>query len=124
MASLIPGASFVPLRGRNHILRSDEPAWPRFLAEMHKFLAADVPAPGRLRAAAGLRLLSPRERQVLALVAAGQSNGEIADELSLSIRTVERHLSNIYTKLGVSGSAARAAAAVQGARRSAGIEIP
>ena len=42
--------------------------------------------------------LTPREVAVLLLVAAGKSNAEIAAELVLSIRTVERHISNIYSK--------------------------
>lgn len=50
--------------------------------------------------------LSPRERQVLRLVAAGYSNREIAAELVLSEKTVERHLSNIFTKLDVPNRAA------------------
>jgi DNA-binding NarL/FixJ family response regulator len=49
---------------------------------------------------------------VLELVAAGLTNEAIAEHLSLSVRTVERHLSNIYAKLRLSGQAARAAAAV------------
>jgi DNA-binding NarL/FixJ family response regulator len=54
--------------------------------------------------------LSPREREVLVLVARGRSNDEIAEALVLSVRTVERHVANIYTKLGLSGRTARAAA--------------
>jgi non-specific serine/threonine protein kinase len=46
--------------------------------------------------------LTPREREVLALLARHYSNREVADELVLSIRTVERHVANIYTKLSVS----------------------
>ena len=46
-------------------------------------------------------------------VADGLSNEAIADELVLSVRTVERHLSNSYAKLRVSGKAARAAAAAR-----------
>ena len=61
--------------------------------------------------------LSPRELEVLACVAAGLTNDEIAGRLSLSVRTVERHLSNIYAKLGVSGKAGRAAAAARYSRR-------
>jgi DNA-binding NarL/FixJ family response regulator len=54
--------------------------------------------------------LSPRELDVLRRAADGRSNDEIAGELALSVRTVERHLSNAYGKLGVSGKTARAAA--------------
>jgi DNA-binding NarL/FixJ family response regulator len=60
--------------------------------------------------------LSAREREVMILVAAGLSNKEIAEQLFLSVRTVERHLSNVYVKLRVSGKAARAAAAVRFSR--------
>lgn len=57
--------------------------------------------------------LSPREVQVLRLVAAGRTNHAIAAELVLSQKTVERHLSNIYTKLGLSSRAAATAYAYE-----------
>lgn len=47
--------------------------------------------------------LSPREIEVLRLVAAGRSNREIAEALFLSARTVERHITNLYAKIGVHG---------------------
>jgi non-specific serine/threonine protein kinase len=43
--------------------------------------------------------LSPREVEVLRLVAAGRSNREIAEELAVSVRTVERHITNLYGKI-------------------------
>jgi RNA polymerase sigma factor (sigma-70 family) len=71
----------------------------------------------RSRAADGdLAELSDREREVLELVAAGMSNEQIAERLFLSARTVERHLSNVYAKLRLSGKSARAAAAVRVSR--------
>jgi ATP/maltotriose-dependent transcriptional regulator MalT len=53
--------------------------------------------------------LTPRELQVLRLVAAGETNKAIAAELVLSERTVDRHVSNIFTKLGVSSRSAATA---------------
>jgi DNA-binding CsgD family transcriptional regulator len=53
--------------------------------------------------------LTPRELQVLRLVAAGETNKAIAAELVLSEKTVDRHVSNIFTKLGVSSRAAATA---------------
>jgi DNA-binding NarL/FixJ family response regulator len=44
--------------------------------------------------------LTPREAEVLALVAAGRSNGEIAGQLFISTKTVSVHVSNILAKLG------------------------
>ena len=58
-------------------------------------------------------LLSLRELEVLQLVAAGRDNVEIAAELNLSTRTVERHLQNMYGKLGLQGRSARIAAAAR-----------
>jgi DNA-binding NarL/FixJ family response regulator len=59
---------------------------------------------------ADITALTTRELEVLRLIAAGKSNQEIATELVLSIRTVERHVSNIYQKLQISGPTARAVA--------------
>jgi DNA-binding NarL/FixJ family response regulator len=57
--------------------------------------------------------LTARELQVLALVAAGKSNRAVAAELFLSEKTVERHVSNILTKLGVGSRTAAAAYAFE-----------
>lgn len=45
--------------------------------------------------------LSPRELEILQLVLAGRTNKEIAAEIFVSEKTVEFHLKNIYTKVGV-----------------------
>lgn len=57
--------------------------------------------------------LSGREAQVLALLATGRTNREIAEALFISEHTVRRHLQNIFTKLGVSTRAAATAFAFQ-----------
>src|SRR5262249_34463045 len=65
--------------------------------DMLRVLGISTPVNG------GDGILSPREREVLCLVAQGRSNDEIATQLVLSIRTVERHVANAYAKIGVSG---------------------
>lgn len=57
--------------------------------------------------------LTAREHDVLRGIAAGRSNRAIADELVISHRTVERHVSNIFTKLGVSSRSEATAYAFQ-----------
>jgi DNA-binding NarL/FixJ family response regulator len=45
--------------------------------------------------------LTPRERDVLALMAEGRSNSAIAERFLVSERAVEKHISNIFSKLGL-----------------------
>ena len=61
--------------------------------------------PPSARRADNPEALTTRELEVLRLVAAGRSNREIADELVLSVRTVERHINNLYAKIGARGKA-------------------
>jgi len=78
--------------------------------------APDVARIDMLAATSGSRELhglTGRELEVLTLVAAGQTNKAIAAELVLSERTVERHVSNIFAKLGVSSRAAATAFAYE-----------
>jgi DNA-binding CsgD family transcriptional regulator len=106
LASEIPNSRLVTLESDNHILLGDEPAWPVFVQEVETFLAPD-----RVQLQPqDVSHLSLREREVLALAAGGKGNENIAAELHLSVRTVERHLHNVYAKLGVNGRSARAAA--------------
>lgn len=108
VATLIPHAQELILESANHILLADEPAWTRFVAELRAFLGTDR---SPVSPSAGVEDLSLREQEILELVAAGLTNEAIAERLSLSVRTVERHLTNTYLKLGVTGRAGRAAAA-------------
>jgi DNA-binding CsgD family transcriptional regulator len=57
--------------------------------------------------------LTEREVEVLRLIAAGMTNNEIAGELYLSVKTVSRHLSNIFTKIGVTSRAGATAFAFE-----------
>jgi pimeloyl-ACP methyl ester carboxylesterase/DNA-binding CsgD family transcriptional regulator len=127
LAALIPRSRFVSLEGTSHMFVPDAPGWDRFFVELDGHLAAEASgedttstlAPIRSRAPEpdlALASLSDREREVMHLVADGRTNAEIAQSLGLSPRTIERHLSNVYAKLGFEGKAARAAAAARVSR--------
>jgi pimeloyl-ACP methyl ester carboxylesterase/DNA-binding CsgD family transcriptional regulator len=110
IGSTVPGARMVVLDSSNHIILGDEPAWQVFVDEVAAFMAADRGPSPTLTDRAAAALLSSRELDVLRLAAEGQDNAAIAQSLTLSVRTVERHLQNAYVKLGVQGKSARAAA--------------
>ncbi|HWM01063.1 MAG TPA: LuxR C-terminal-related transcriptional regulator, partial [Actinophytocola sp.] len=111
LAANIPGARLVALESKNHIVLEDELAWPVLLAEVTAFLAEDrVAEPSRSTTPDPSSLLSARELDVLTLAAEGCDNDAIAARLTLSVRTVERHLQNVYAKLGLQGRSARTAA--------------
>jgi two-component system, NarL family, response regulator NreC len=83
-----------------------QPALARWLLEDYQRLTADAPDPappaeGREPDAKGLQVLSPRERQVLELIAQGRSNMEIAQQLGLSHKTVGRHRERIMGRLNM-----------------------
>ena len=59
---------------------------------------------GRKRDNSRLDELTPRERQVLSLMAEGRSNANIAEELVVTVAAVERHVTSIFGKLGLSQS--------------------
>jgi DNA-binding NarL/FixJ family response regulator len=60
---------------------------------------------GRTRKASPIDDLTPREREVLGLIAEGRSNGGIARELVVTVAAVERHVTSIFDKLGLNQSA-------------------
>jgi len=64
--------------------------------------------------------LTRREVQVLRMVAGGNANKEIADQLLVSVATVERHLSNVYSKIGARGRTEASAFAFTGGLLTAG----
>ena len=77
--------------------------------ELHRLVAAEI----RLHAAAAEVRLTPREREVLTLVAQGCTTPEIGRRLYVSHTTVKSHLANVYEKLGVSHRAAAVAQAIR-----------
>lgn len=98
LAATIPGARFVPLESKNHVLLPDEPAWTVFQAELAAFLGQDRPKRPRAIREAGL---TPAEAALLDLVAEGLDNRAIAERLGKSVKTVRNQLSVIFGKLGV-----------------------
>ena len=98
LAAGIPGAQFVELDSKNHVLLEGEPAWERFCDEVLEFTGIRGSAHGEDPAFASL---SPREREVLALMTEGLGNAQIAERLSISEKTVRNHVSNLFDKLGV-----------------------
>lgn len=98
LAAGIPGSQFVELESKNHILLENEPAWERFCDEVLEFTGLKRTTRGEDHA---FELLSAREREVLALIAEGLGNAQIADRLSISEKTVRNHVSNLFDKLGV-----------------------
>lgn len=101
LATLIPDARFVPLDSRNHILLENEPAWEHFVEEVHTFLETHSSQPTFRQETPGFDELTPRERQVLELVAQGLSNSEIAEQLHITAKTVRNYTTRIYSKLSV-----------------------
>jgi pimeloyl-ACP methyl ester carboxylesterase/DNA-binding CsgD family transcriptional regulator len=98
LAAGIPGAQFIELDSKNHVLLENEPAWERFCDEVLEFTGLKGSTRGEDPAFASL---SPREREVLALITEGFGNAQIAEHLSISEKTVRNHVSNLFDKLGV-----------------------
>lgn len=110
LAAAIPGATLVPLEGTAHLPWAGD-AQPVARA-LRAFLEPEARA-GRAEREGepAAVLLSRREREVLALVAQGLSEREIAEQLVLSPHTVHRHVANIRRKLGRGSRAAAVAEA-------------
>jgi DNA-binding CsgD family transcriptional regulator len=98
VAGLIPGARFVPIEGRNHVLLEGEPAFAQVFAALNEFL---LPGTKDARREGAFPDLTPREREILELVARGLDNSQIGARLDLSEKTVRNNVSRIFDKLGV-----------------------
>ena len=76
-------------------------------------VAAGLVSEIRLRKQSDAPALTPREQEILHLIAAGKSLPQIADELFLGLTTVKTHVQHLYEKLGVSDRAAAVATAMR-----------
>jgi DNA-binding CsgD family transcriptional regulator len=98
VAAHLPNARLETLEGEHHVpFFGDADAITDAINRFLTVMPVAATAPGTLPCAP----LSRREMDVLRLVAEGLPNRQVADALSLSVKTVNRHLVNIYTKLGV-----------------------
>jgi pimeloyl-ACP methyl ester carboxylesterase/DNA-binding CsgD family transcriptional regulator len=105
LAALIPGARFVTLESRNHLLLEGEPALRQFMVEVDDFLGTGVePAAGAIPAVC-FAALTARETEILDLIARGLDNAEIAPRLQISAKTLRNHITNIFAKLGLTSRA-------------------
>lgn len=111
--ALLARAELHEKRGRAHDAQADilaartlcEPLGARLALLRADAIAAWLNPQGVARKPAHPDGLTAREVGVLRLLATGRSNREIAAELSLSVRTAERHIMNIYTKIDANGRA-------------------
>jgi pimeloyl-ACP methyl ester carboxylesterase/DNA-binding CsgD family transcriptional regulator len=102
LASRIPNARLVALESNNHLTLQTEPAWQVLISEVRAFLK-DEAASATASVAPGppytsVSALTPREIEVLRLIAEGRSNQQIAEELVISLNTVTNHVKNILSK--------------------------
>jgi pimeloyl-ACP methyl ester carboxylesterase/DNA-binding CsgD family transcriptional regulator len=102
IAASIRDARFQALDTRNHLPLPQEPAFDQFIAAISGFLPA---SPARGEPAMPFRSLTPREREILALIAQGLSNTDIAEQIGLSGKTVRNNITSIFDKLGVASRA-------------------
>lgn len=110
VAAAIPGATFVPLHGQSHFpWHGDVDSVVR---ACRQGLAPPQPGPTDADSAQSV-LLSRREREILACVAHGLGDREIAQQLQLSPHTVHRHVANIRRKLGATSRTAAVAQATR-----------
>ena len=115
LGSLISGAKLVGLDSNNHLLIESEPAWKTCQAAVREFLGVGPAASAETGADAPITPpdgLTPREVEVLRLIASGKSNQEIATELVISINTVTNHVKNILGKTGCANRTEAAAYAI------------
>ena len=115
LAPLISGAKLVDLNSNNHLLIESEPAWKQCQAAVRKFLGtgpAVIAEPSPKPTERPPDVLTPREVEVLRMIANGRSNQDIAAKLVISFNTVTNHVKNILGKTGCTNRTEAAAYAI------------
>jgi DNA-binding CsgD family transcriptional regulator/pimeloyl-ACP methyl ester carboxylesterase len=99
LTALIPDARMILLDGMGVVPFPD--VTDEFVDAVHTFLREAPDEQGLSgRTEVPQAALTPRETEILRLIAAGRTSSEISRELTLSVRTVGRHITNIYNKIG------------------------
>jgi len=107
MAATMPNARLALIEGRTAAERAEA-----YVGAIRQFFRVPATQENRLDGAGGDPVrralpdgLTAREAEVLRLIAGGRSNREISEQLTLSVRTVARHIANIYSKIGTRNKA-------------------
>lgn len=110
IADLVPGARLLALEGNEHdpFIRDAG----GLVEAIVDFVAGREPQRPTPPDPAPVPALTAREQEVLRLLAEGEANKQVAAQLDISVATVERHVTNLYRKLGARGRADATMAAV------------
>jgi DNA-binding NarL/FixJ family response regulator len=111
LAAGIPNGRLVELPGSTATLFVEDPKGD--VQVLVDFLTDGAARPHPVAERRANEELTPRELDVLRLVAGGDANAEVARRLGVSVHTVERHLSNLYPKIGARGRADATAYAIR-----------
>jgi pimeloyl-ACP methyl ester carboxylesterase/DNA-binding CsgD family transcriptional regulator len=114
LAATLPNGTLLQLHGATPTLFVEDPEGDvKILVDFLTDGVAQAPAPAPQERRREANTLTPRELEVLRLVAGGESNAEVAHRLGLSVHTVERHLANLYPKIGARGRSDATAYAIR-----------
>jgi pimeloyl-ACP methyl ester carboxylesterase/DNA-binding CsgD family transcriptional regulator len=113
LAEAIPNAQLVPIDAEGGPFMDPAPVVEAMDAVLPPIPSLSLgPGPASVPTA-GANPLTPRETEILRMIASGETSKEISRRLNLSVRTVGRHITNIYDKIGARGRADAAAWALR-----------
>ncbi|HUF52434.1 MAG TPA: alpha/beta fold hydrolase [Dehalococcoidia bacterium] len=113
LAGNLPNGRFVPLEGDSNVIGVGSAQVTRQTIDAVLDFLAETPMAPAANGGISPSGITSREKDVLRLIAAGKSNRQIAEELSISVNTADRHVSNILTKIAASNRAEAASYAVR-----------